>query len=199
MDRLSADTVRDPRVDDRVLAMLAETSGRIAFNGLRRALGVHPETLTRALRRLERDGTVVRSDGGYVLREPSPGPDDSVPRTRTIAELELPDDVRPDDVRGRMAGHWFGSLRWVGIYEHAGDPWLVWSSGSGLGNVMLSIHRGRLRVLADAGVPARDGLDRAGSELLARALERLAPPSHVDPPSMRAFWIGAPAADLRPN
>jgi hypothetical protein len=199
MDRLAGDTGRDPRVDDRVLAMLSETSGRIAFNGLRRALGVHPETLTRALRRLERGGIVVRAEGGYALREPLPGPGDELPATRTIAELELPDDVRPDDVRGRMAGHWFGSLRWVGIYEQAGDPWLVWSAGPGLGNVMLSIQRGRLRVLADRVEPSRDGLDRAGSELLARALERLGPPPRVAAPSVLAYWLGPPPADLRPN
>ena len=49
---------RHPRVDEQVLEVLADSSGTLAFNGLRRALKVHPESLVRALRRLERDGVV---------------------------------------------------------------------------------------------------------------------------------------------
>ncbi|MCI4317072.1 MAG: GntR family transcriptional regulator, partial [Thermoplasmata archaeon] len=60
----------EPRLDDRVRELLGNIGGRLAFNGLRRALGVHPESLTRALRRLEREGVVQRRADGYVLADP---------------------------------------------------------------------------------------------------------------------------------
>jgi hypothetical protein len=62
---LSAESL--PRLDERVRGLLAEFPGSVAFQGLRRTLGVHPESLTRALRRLERDGEIERTDEGYRL------------------------------------------------------------------------------------------------------------------------------------
>lgn len=56
-----------PRLDERVRGLLAEIPGAVAFQGLRRTLGVHPESLTRALRRLERDGEIQRTNEGYRL------------------------------------------------------------------------------------------------------------------------------------
>ncbi|MCI4366784.1 MAG: hypothetical protein L3K08_03420, partial [Thermoplasmata archaeon] len=58
-------------LDDRVVRTLAERPGHHAFNGLRRALAAHPESLTRSLRRLERDGMIARDSHGYFLKERS--------------------------------------------------------------------------------------------------------------------------------
>lgn len=153
--------------------MLSERASRIAFNGLRRALGVHPESLTRALRRLEREGTVTRTEGGYALTEPALGGSGEFPHHRVVASVELPPGAIAEDILGRLAGRWFGSLRWVGIHEHPGDPWLAWSTEGGRAQVMLAIHDGCLRVLTDrpAGDPGTN--DGAAYELLARALERI--------------------------
>ncbi|MCI4358518.1 MAG: MarR family transcriptional regulator [Thermoplasmata archaeon] len=159
------------RVDERVLGALASNSGTLAFNGLRRTLKVHPESLVRALRRLEREGMVLRSENGYALREPVPpraasGP----PRARTVASVRLPPNVSAHDLLGRLAGRWLGPLRWLGVYEHPGDPWLVWTLGTTSEHAMLSVRRGTLRVLADADSTSPEA-DDAAYALLARALD----------------------------
>lgn len=167
------DPHRTGRVDDRVLHMLTERASRIAFNGLRRALGVHPESLTRALRRLEREGVVTRTEGGYALAEPSPPHGTELRPHRVVASVELPPGAQAEDILGRLAGRWFGTLRWVGIHEHPGDPWLIWSSERGRGHFMLSIHRGSLSVLTDLPSGGAGTDDGAAYELLAQAVERI--------------------------
>ncbi|MGI0068182.1 MAG: hypothetical protein ACREB9_07210, partial [Thermoplasmata archaeon] len=113
----TANEAPDPRVDDRVLRVLAEHPGRIAFNGLRRALGVHPESLARALRRLQRDGSIRHSARGYALGEIDLGEraHPLPPDAHRIATVALPPDRTADDLFGRLSGRWFGRLRWVGV------------------------------------------------------------------------------------
>ena len=169
----------DPRLDDRVTELLAASAGRLAFNGLRRTLGAHPESLARALRRLERAGVIVREDGGYMLRSeqspPARARTHEDPGSRVVASVELPPGLGEQEVLGSLAGRWFGRLRWVGVYENPGDPWLVWSVSDGPGHVFLSVRRSTLRVLVDRtrADPDSVGLEDAAQELLVQALTRL--------------------------
>src|SRR6059036_663996 len=57
----------DLREHDReVLEFLSQDpSSQVAFQGLRRRLGIHPEQLSRALHRLADDALVERTDLGY--------------------------------------------------------------------------------------------------------------------------------------
>ena len=81
MDRNDAsDSSREePRLDDRIVELLQREPGALAFTGLRRTLEAHPESLVRALRRLERLGVVARGERGYELvgesEAASPTPD----------------------------------------------------------------------------------------------------------------------------
>lgn len=164
------------------MELLAEHPGRVAFNGLRRSLGAHPESLTRALRRLERDGRVTHDADGYSLRL-----DGIVPVTprravparppRNVATVRVPAGVDAESVLGALAGRWFGALRWVGVYEHPGEPTLVWSVSGTDGHVLLSTRRGQLRVSIDP--PAEEAttprVEAAAQELLAHALPRMRP------------------------
>jgi hypothetical protein len=179
--------------------MLSEHSGRIAFNGLRRALGIHPESLTRALRRLEREGLVVHREGGYALRQAHPASHDRPPESRTIASIELPPGSLRDDVLGRLAGRWFGELRWVGLYDHPGDPWLVWSVGGAEGHVMLSVRGGTLRVLAEGPASPAHRLESAAYELLAAAVEQLREGPRTESPALATFRLDTPEAARRPS
>lgn len=175
MDQSAAASLESSaRLDDRVVSLLAEGEGHLAFNGLRRRLGgVHPESLSRALRRLERDGAVVRAAGAYALKTPSePRPGLSRRPAHLMATVALPRGVERESVFGTVAGRWFGDLRWVGIYERSGDPWLVWTLDGEGGEVALSLRRGSLRVLVD---PDDERMRVAGSELLRSVLERLRP------------------------
>jgi DNA-binding Lrp family transcriptional regulator len=190
---------RDPRVDDRILEALSERAGRLAFNGLRRTLGLHPESLARALRRLERDGLVVRSKAGYALRAPTAPPRDGGAESRLIASVQLPPGAQRDDVLGRLVGRWFGDLRWVGLYEDAEDPRLAWSASGLTGQVLLSVRAGMLRVLAEGPEAEERKLEQAAYELLARAVEQVrAGPEHRTP-GLATFDLEPRGPDLLPN
>ncbi|MGI0132174.1 MAG: hypothetical protein ACREDK_03640 [Thermoplasmata archaeon] len=170
----------EPRLDDRIRGLLGENGGRLAFNGLRRALHAHPESLQRALKRLEREGVVQHGEDGYSLVAP---PDVPVaprlePATRTVASVQLPTGIPSDAVLGQLAGRWFGALRWVGVYDRPHDPWLVWSVGASHERVMLSVRRGTIRVLVEDGARGeapREASESAAWDLLRHALDRLHP------------------------
>ena len=177
----------EPRVDDRVLEVLAESEGRLAFSGLRRALQVHPESLTRALRRLERDGTIRRAQGSYELAAPIARGTEGERRrpARTVASIRLPAGASRDEIFGRLSGRWFGRLRWVGLFDHPGDPWLVWSVEGSSAHVMLSASAGELRVLTE--IPRADpesAQDDAAYELLSQAVAKLRELPHRDFPAV---------------
>ncbi len=173
----SSDRPPDPRLDDRIVDLLRRGPGAFAFNGLRRALDAHPESLSRSLRRLERLGVVARGTHGYALVA-GPGPEEA-PRDRaplrSVASVELAPGVTRADLLGRLAGRWFGSLRWVGVHDRPDDPLLVWSVEGSDGHVLLGVRRGSLRLFVDRPRPrsGSDALDRAARDLLAHALERL--------------------------
>jgi hypothetical protein len=173
MTRAEGEAPIEPRLDDRVIEAFQGSSGRIAFGGLRRRLQVHPESLSRALHRLERDGLIRKNHGAYELVNP---PESSSPSafqvaTRTLAVAELPPAASREEIFGRLAGRWFGSLRWVGLFDRPDDPWLVWSVGDGPQLVMLSVRQRKMRVLAEKGtVPPASATILAAFSLLGQAV-----------------------------
>ncbi len=168
------------RLDDRVLATLRRLPGEIAFNGLRRVLGAHPESLARALRRLERDGLVLRSRAGY--RVPEPPPTTAASREEAlhvVAEVELADALRAPELLTRLVGRWFGSLRWVGVIDRRDERLLAWAPQGGVGMVLLGADRGRLRVMVPDRLWELDATEaeEEAFELLVHAVEALRGPS----------------------
>lgn len=185
------------RLDDRILLTLQGLSGRIAFNGLRRALGAHPESLARALRRLEREGLVDRSESGYraLHSEPEAGRSLAAAALQPIARVRLPLGISPDSVLGRLSGRWFGSLRWVGAIDRPGGRLLTWARRDGSGYVLLGVDASGLQVY----VPEADGphddpteAEDAAYEVLAHAVEALRPAPDDGPVAFLR------AADLAP-
>jgi DNA-binding Lrp family transcriptional regulator len=172
----------EPRLDERILEALAALAGTMAFSGLRRALRAHPESLSRALRRLEREGLVERSDGGYRLLGPPASASSATPSAlRTIAEIALLPGRSISELRGRLTGRWFGSLRWVGTIESPQGPLLMWSRRDSPGRLLLSVEEGRLRVLSPERGEAAEAPDveEAAYELLLHVLEDLRPSPQV--------------------
>lgn len=165
-------------LDDRILSMLQDLRGRMAFNGLRRKLGAHPESLARALRRLEREGLVERADGGYrSLSHESLAPPGAPRELRPIARIELPRHFDEAAMFGRLAGRWFGSLRWVGIVDLPGRRLLCWARRDGYGQVLLGVHRGILRVYVPDSTEDVDAAeaDALAYELLVQAVGAVQP------------------------
>jgi DNA-binding Lrp family transcriptional regulator len=184
------------RLDDRVLTTLQGLGGRIAFSGLRRVLGAHPESLSRALRRLEREGLVEHADGGYrsldLGRRPEPG--GSEVRLRAVASVEVPPGAGLDTVLARLTGRWFGELRWVGIVERPEGRLLAWALRDGSETVLLGVRRGVLRVyLPERPAPGDlgDGED-AAYQLLVHAVEALRPLATSSGGSVRLLRAAGP-------
>jgi DNA-binding transcriptional ArsR family regulator len=170
------------RLDDRVLLTLEEMHGRIAFSGLRRTLGAHPESLSRALRRLEREGLVERSQQGYrSMRRPAPftGPGAEL---HSVAHIEVPPGVEAESVLARLSGRWFGSLRWMGVVDRPHEQLLAWARRDGTGSVLLGAEGGALRIFTSGESGLEDGAeeDDAAYELLLAVAETLRPaPTHA--------------------
>jgi hypothetical protein len=196
-EREDAATVPGGRLDDRVLTALQELHGRIAFNGLRRALGAHPESLSRALHRLEREGLVDRSTGGYrsLVGPPEADPTSATP-LRPIAHVRVPDGTSPDSVLGRLSGRWFGTLRWVGVIDRPSQRLFAWARRDGSGYVLLGIHDRNLRVYIpdDPGPGDLAEAEDAAYELLGHAVGALRPPASEDGSLFFRAETNAPSA-----
>lgn len=116
-----------------VLAHLPpEGGGRTGFEGLRRRLDLHPQSLSRVLDRLA-DRSLVASDddgyhrteegGGALAGEPPELP--GCPRV-PVAAGTLPPSVDPGRVREALGGRWFDGLRWFGWRDRGEAEDLLW-------------------------------------------------------------------------
>jgi hypothetical protein len=187
-------------LDDRILSMLHDLHGQMAFNGLRRKLGAHPESLARALRRLEREGLVEHADGGYRSLSDGTTEPSEVPRElRSIARIELPREYDETSIFARLAGRWFGSLRWVGVVERSGRRLLAWARRDGYGQVLLGVHRGVLRVyVPDATEPEDEAEAEAlAYELLVQAVSVVQPDAPTG--GTAYFFVGPTRRRLPPR
>jgi hypothetical protein len=170
--RIDAD-VLDLREHDReVLEFLSQDpSTQVAFQGLRRRLGIHPEQLSRALHRLADDNLVERTDLGYRvtsramdvlsperLRSEEPG--------ITILQTYLPANL---DLRGlvqALRGAWVGPLRWYGFSEFADGMRLAWALEDDSIRLETFIRPGQLVVTAKVASPVQlDDATRLGHQL----------------------------------
>ncbi|MGI0007318.1 MAG: MarR family transcriptional regulator [Nitrosotalea sp.] len=134
--------------DKKVLSLLNQDSdvndNQYTFNGLARKLGIHQQSLSRSLHRLESAGLVKKTDYGYTLTKSL----DSmlVKKSRIdlenlsktilhqyaqfeqIIQLYIPTTVKVEDIITKLLGKWFGTLRWIGIVEGDGGYVLQWTS-----------------------------------------------------------------------
>jgi DNA-binding Lrp family transcriptional regulator len=166
------------RLDDRVLEVLQELPGRIAFSGLRRSLGAHPESLTRALKRLEREGLVERTPSGYrAVVAPGEKPSRPLSGLRSVAQVEIPAGVDGEAILQRLSGRWFGSLRWMGVVERSHDRLLAWAHRDGTGTVLLGLQRGQVRIFTTTplAVEPESDADDAAYEVLVALADALRP------------------------
>lgn len=122
--------------DNDVLALLREEDlATFSFDGLKRRLGLHPETLSRILFRLEQEGIVEKKPEGYrvtsriseFLRIPAYDGESRVPLLQTF----LPSDVSVPQLVSDLRGRWFGFLRWLGLSDNGGSVTLKWITEDG--------------------------------------------------------------------
>lgn len=106
------------------------------FEGLKRRLGMHPETLSRVLYRLADQGIVEKGVEGYTVTSKakellkSHSFDSRVP-TVCLLQTLLPPDVPVQHVVSNLKGKWFGVLRWLGYSENKKGVVLKWITEDG--------------------------------------------------------------------
>jgi len=129
-----------------------ERLDQFSFDGLRRRSGLHQETLSRILDRLEDQGYLSKSSQGYVVTRvtgstASVDGDESagvVPLLQTL----LPEDLGLIEMTAALRGRWFGSLRWLGMSRDGDRQVLKWISEDGGIQVDADFSPGILEVTA---------------------------------------------------
>jgi hypothetical protein len=123
--------------DSDILAFLSEEDFTFfTFEGLKRRLGLHPETLSRILNRLEQEGIVKKTSEGYkVTREIAQHlqlHQNSTHESRVfLLRTFLPSDMPVQQLTSSLRGRWFGLLRWLGLSETNESITLKWITEDG--------------------------------------------------------------------
>ena len=122
--------------DADVLALIEnEDLAIFTFDGLKRRTGLHSETLSRILSRLEQEGIVKKEPAGYRVtpkitklklnqaRNEEP--------TTPLIQTFLPSDLMTQQLISALKGKWFGLLRWLGMSENNQGVTLKWITEDG--------------------------------------------------------------------
>jgi len=138
-----------------VLGFLSsEQNGYFSFQGLRRRLGFHQETLTRTLKRLEEAQVVERTAQGYKVRNPGNAYSFPVrtahPYTKPVIDAYLPTQIDVTVLFQKLRGRWFSNFRWLG-YSHDGTQLsMSWISEDGQMQLQARIGGGKITITAES-------------------------------------------------
>src|SRR5208337_2079538 len=143
------------RGDWQVLDAFHDAESNLAFQGLKRRLGMHQETLSRALQRLEDDNLVERTEDGYRLTQhgsevvhlPARG---RYTKSTSLLETYLPSDVPSTDVISRLKYSWFSTLRWLGYSDNENEALLTWVTEDGNTQVRARFRNNHLSIEIDS-------------------------------------------------
>jgi hypothetical protein len=126
-----------PRERDADVIELIEVEGlaTFTFDGLKRRTGLHSETLSRILARLEEDGIVKKGPQGYtvtpkITQLKLQRTHQEIPITPLI-QTYLPSDLMTQQLILGLKGKWFGFLRWLGVSENNQGVTLKWITEDG--------------------------------------------------------------------
>jgi len=156
----------DLREHDReVLDFLSQNpSSLMGFQGLRRQLGIHPEQLSRALRRLAVDGLVEQTELGYRVTQRAlnllhPAAMEEDHSGIMVIQASMPGDVDARSLVTELKGTWFGTLRWQGLTESTDSLKLSWITPDSHVRIDAQIQGGQLTITAH--VAFQEQLDEA--------------------------------------
>lgn len=132
---LPSDYSLSERDADVLVLIENEDLATFTFDGLKRRTGLHPETLSRILSRLEQEGIIKKEHEGYrvtpkITKLKLHQPSKETPATPLIQTF-LPSDLMTHQLILGLKGKWFGLLRWLGISESAQGVTLKWITEDG--------------------------------------------------------------------
>jgi hypothetical protein len=149
--------LEDFEPDDRELEVLklfsSDQNAHYSFQGLRRRLGLHQETLTRTLKRLEEAHAIEHSPDGYKLTESGSTFSFNVsigqPNPKPIVEAYLPTQVDVTVLFQKLRGKWFNTFRWLGYSQDGSTLSMSWISEDGRMQLQARITNGKIMIGAD--------------------------------------------------
>jgi hypothetical protein len=166
LDPRAENGLQDLREHDReVLEFLSkDPAAQVAFQGIRRRLGIHPEQLSRALHRLAEDDLVQKTEVGYRVTPKarsifSPKEWSSDHPGATILQTYLPADVDMRTFVASLRGSWIGPLRWYGVVDSSDELRLSWALEDESIQLDVRVHAGQLTITAN--VASHDRFDEA--------------------------------------
>jgi hypothetical protein len=130
-----------------------EELSNFTFEGLKRRLKIHPETLSRILHRLEDQEILQKDKNGYTLTakakkliksKPSDNNNPSIPLLQTFLPLEIP----KTKIISNLKGKWFGNLRWLGWSETNEYLSLKWITEDGKNIISAIFSQEKLHIEA---------------------------------------------------
>ena len=140
--------------DTNILQLIGEEDlTSFTFEGLKRRLGVHPETLSRILYRLEDQGIVEKAMEGYRVTPKAreflrlKPLSTAKPPMLLLHTLPLP-DVPIQEIVSNLRGKWFGTLRWLGSSENDEGITLKWITEDGGIQVEVNFSEAELNIEA---------------------------------------------------
>lgn len=147
-------------LDDRELEILKalnqEDSSTVAFQGLKRKLGMHQESLSRALTRLNRDGFVEKTPDGYRIGKkvglPSAAGRNPDKKILPIIQAYVPHSTDMNNLVSDLKGTWFGGMRWLGLAETDTEKVLTWITENGESQLDLRFARDSMIIEAQVNI-----------------------------------------------
>jgi DNA-binding Lrp family transcriptional regulator len=139
--------------DTDVLSLIEkEDLTMFTFDGLKRRCGIHPETLSRILSRLEEEELIKKSSHGYSvtpkITKLKLNHESQEEHTSTLLQTYLPSDLMTQQVIDDLKGRWFGLLRWLGMSETSRGVTLKWVTDDGGIQIAADIQGAQLNIEA---------------------------------------------------
>jgi DNA-binding MarR family transcriptional regulator len=194
------DTLYMSERDMGVLRVLEEEElANFSFEGLKRRIGTHPETLSRVLSRLEEQNIVERAEDGYRVttagrEQLQIHPIEASAERMTLLKTMLPPNGNLQTVFANLRGRWFGSLRWLGNSQGGSEVVMKWVTEDGRVQLDARFTPGELTIEARL-LHGRElaSAVRSAHQLLAHISRAYSPPAG------RALLFEASRTHFTPN